>query len=64
MAEGIESGRWNGECGNIRQRAESMGQGIEGGMWPTASPSCRFYPPACKLYGLEAEPEANILSEA
>jgi hypothetical protein len=22
------------------------------------SPSCRIYPPACKPYGLEAEPEA------
>jgi hypothetical protein len=27
-------------------------------MRPPASPSCRLYPPACKPYGLEAEPEA------
>ena len=26
---------------------------------PTASPSCRLYPPACKPYGLEAKPEAG-----
>ena len=29
-------------------------------MRPPASPSCRLYPPACKSYGLEAEPEAIV----
>ena len=28
------------------------------------SPSCRLYPPACKPYGLEAEPEAESKSWA
>ena len=28
------------------------------------SPSCRLYPPACKPYGLEAEPEAESRSWA
>ena len=28
------------------------------------SPSCRLYPPACKSYGLEAEPEAESKSWA
>jgi len=28
------------------------------------SPSCRLYPPACKAYGLEAEPEAESRSWA
>ena len=29
------------------------------GLRPPASPSCRLYPPACKPYGLEAEPKAG-----
>ena len=28
--------------------------------YPFRSLGCRLYPPACKPYGLEAEPEADI----
>ncbi len=39
----------------VVQFGESLRENI---LYPVPSPSRRFYPPACKPYGLEAEPEA------
>jgi len=44
-----------GSTGDPSSLCKLRRTGREG--WPPASPSCRLYPPACRPYGLEAEPE-------